>query len=283
KDKIGSDWSYTISGNISYNQNKFLQSIGGTQKIYNGGGGSTGGQLATVTTVGQPVGEFYGYKVIGIFQTAADVAAYADKDGNKYQPDAKPGDFKYASMTGKGPLSGNDRVPIGNPNPKFVYGFSTTWSYKAWDLGIDFNGVAGVDIYNANKGLRFGAENWTKDFYDNRWHGAGTSNSNPSVSLGGGQNYYINSWYVESGAYLRIRNIQLGYTLRSESLSLLGIQSLRIYANAQNPAIFTKYKGFSPEIGASLENGGGAPGTIGIDNNVYPISAIYNLGVNLSF
>ena len=283
RDKIGKDWTYSFSGNMSYNQNKFLESIGGQQRIYNGGGGSTGGQLATVTTVGQPVGEFYGYQVIGIFQNQADVDNYADKDGNKFQPDSKPGDFKYASFTGKGPISGNDRIPIGNPNPKFVYGFSTTWSYKAFDLGIDFNGVAGVDIYNANKGLRFGAENWTKDFYDSRWHGAGTSNSNPSVAVGSRQNYYINSWYVESGAYLRIRNIQLGYTLPKESLAAIGIQSLRIYLNAQNPAIFTKYKGFSPEIGNSLENGGGAPGTIGIDNNVYPLSAVYNLGVNLSF
>jgi TonB-linked SusC/RagA family outer membrane protein len=283
KDNIGKDWTYSISGNISYNKNKFLQSSGGSQKIYSGGAGSTGGQLATVTTVGQPIGEFYGYKVAGIFQTAAEVTAYTDKDGNMYQPDAQPGDFKYVSTTGKGPLSGNDRVPIGNPNPKYVYGFSTTWTYKAFDLGIDFNGVAGVDVYNANKGLRFGSENWTKDFYDHRWHGAGTSNSNPSVALGGRQNYYINSWYVESGAYLRIRNIQLGYTLPKESLSMLGIQSLRIYLNAQNPAIFTKYKGFTPEIGNSLENGGGAPGTLGIDNNVYPLSAVYNLGVNLSF
>lgn len=282
-DKINSDWSYSINGNLAFNSNKFLESIGGLQKIYNGGGGSTGGQLATVNTVGQPLGEYYGYQVIGIFQTAAEVQAYADKDGNLYQPGAQPGDFKYASYTGKGPISGNDRKAIGNPNPKFVYGFSTSWTYRSWDLGIDFNGVAGVDVYNANKGLRYGTENWTKDFYDHRWHGAGTSNSNPSVNIGGNQNYYINSWYVESGAYLRIRNIQLGYTLPKAALSSIGIQSLRIYANAQNPAIFTKYKGFSPEIGSSVENGGGAIGTLGIDNNVYPLSAIYNLGVNLSF
>jgi len=282
-DKINKDWSYTINGNLSYNNNKFLESTGGSQKVYNGGGGSTGGQLATVNTVGQPIGEFYGYKVIGIFQTADEVKNYVDKDGNQIQAGAQPGDFKYQSFTGKGPLSGNDRIPIGNPNPKFIYGFSTTLAYKSWDLGIDFNGVAGVDVYNANKGLRYGAENWTQDFYDHRWHGQGTSNSNPSVALGGGQNYYINSWYVESGAYLRIRNVQLGYTLPKESLQAIGIQSLRIYANAQNPAIFTKYKGFSPEIGASLQNGGGAIGTLGIDNNVYPLTAIYNLGVNLSF
>ncbi|HWK06243.1 MAG TPA: TonB-dependent receptor [Puia sp.] len=286
RDNINKDFSYSISGNVSYNNNKFTQNdIGGNQKLYNGGAASTGGQLATLTTLGQPVGEFYGYKVIGIFQTAAEVAAYADKNGTVYQPSAQPGDFKYAKTAnnGIGAIGGNDRVTLGNPNPRYIYGINTNWAYKAFDLSLDFNGIAGVEVYNANKGLRYGNENFTKDFYDHRWHGAGTSNSTPSVNLGGGQNYYINSWYVESGSYFRIRNIQLGYTLPELLSSKAGIQKLRVYVNAQNPVIFTKYKGFSPEVGASVENGGGSPGTLGIDNNVYPLSAIYNVGVNITF
>lgn len=285
-DKISSDFSYSIGGNISYNQNKFTENkFGHDQKLYNGGAGSTGGQLATLTTLGEPVGVFYGYKVIGIFQSADDVNNYKDKNGDPYQPDAKPGDFKYAktSNDGVGAIGGNDRVILGNPNPRYFYGINTNWAYKAFDLSLDFNGVAGVELYNANKGLRYGNENFTQDFYDHRWHGAGTSNTYPSVNLGGNQNYYINSWYVESGSYFRLRNVQLGWTLPNEYVSRLGIQKLRIYVNAQNPVIFTKYKGFSPEIGASVENGGGLPGTIGIDNNVYPISAIYNFGVNVTF
>jgi len=285
-DKVNSDFSYSIGGNISYNSNKFIENtIGGHQQIFNGGAGSTGGQLATVTSVGLPVGSFYGYKAIGIFQSADDVNNYKDKNGDLYQPDAKPGDFKYAktSNNGVGAIVANDRVVIGNPNPKYFYGINTNWAYKAFDLSLDFNGVAGVDLYNANKGLRYGNENFTKDFYDHRWHGAGTSNEYPSVNLGGGQNYYINSWYVESGSYFRLRNIQLGWTLPNEYVSRLGIQKLRVYVNAQNPVIFTKYKGFSPEVGGSVENGGGVPGTIGIDNNVYPIYAIYNFGVNVTF
>lgn len=278
-DKVNSDFSYSIGGNISYNDNKFVRNdIGNKQKLYNGGGGSTGGQLATVTTLGQPVGVFYGYKVIGIFQTVDEVNNYKDKNGALYQPSAHPGDFKYAKTAndGVGAIGGNDRVYLGNPNPKYFYGINTNWAYKAFDLSLDFNGVAGVDLYNANRGLRYGNENFTKDFYDKRWHGAGTSNTDPSVNLGGGQNYYINSWYVESGSYFRLRNVQLGWTLPGEYISKLGIQKLRVYVNAQNPVIFTKYKGFTPEVG-------GTPGNIGIDNNVYPISAIYNFGVNVTF
>jgi len=278
-DKVNSDFSYSVGGNISYNKNMFTQnSIGGHQQFPDGGAGSTGGQQATTTTLSQPVGVFYGYKVIGIFQSQDEVDNYKDKNGEVYQPDANPGDFKYAktSNDGVGAIKATDRVVIGNPNPKYFYGINTNWAYKAFDLSLDFNGVAGVDLYNANKGLRYGNENFTKDFYDKRWHGAGTSNTDPSVNLGGGQNYYINSWYVESGAYFRLRNVQFGWTLPGEYISKLGIQKLRVYVNAQNPVIFTKYKGFTPEVG-------GTPGNIGIDNNVYPIYAIYNFGVNVTF
>ena len=275
---INKDFSFSIGGNVAYNQNKFVKNTAGDQMLYDGGTASTGGQLGTVTTVGQPLGQFYGYKVIGIFQSAADVSSYVDKNGTEYQPSAQPGDFKYAKTSngGIGAIGGNDRVILGNPNPKYVYGINTSWTYKAFDLALDFNGVAGVQLYNANKGLRYGNENWTQDFYNNRWHGAGTSNSNPSVNIGGNQNYYINSWYVESGAYFRIRNVQLGYTLPNVYASKAGIKKVRIFVNAQNPAIFTKYKGFTPEVG-------GNPGSIGIDNNVYPISAIYNCGLNVTF
>lgn len=280
QDNISKDFSYSIGGNISKNDNEFYQNnFGGNQKFYSGGAASTGGQLGTVTTLGMPVGVFYGYKVVGIFQSTADVSNYKDANGTLYQPNAKPGDFKYAKLSndGTGAINAKDRTILGNPNPKWMYGINTNFSYKRFDLSLDFNGVGRVDIYNANKGLRFGNENFTKEFFDNRWHGEGTSNSNPSVSLGGGQNYYINSWYVENGSYFRIRNVQFGYDVPLGSGQRLGISKLRLFANAQNPIIFTKYTGFSPEIV------GGAPGNRGIDNNVYPIYATYNFGVNLTF
>ncbi|WP_460432568.1 SusC/RagA family TonB-linked outer membrane protein [Arachidicoccus ginsenosidivorans] len=277
-DQASSDFSYSISANIAYNKNEFTKNnYGGNQKFYSGGGASTGGQLGTITTLGLPVGAFYGYKVIGIFQSPDDVQNYKNTDGVLYQPNAVPGDFKYAKLSDDGlAINGNDRTMIGNPNPKYTYGLNTSFTYRHFDLAIDLSGVADVDVYNANKGLRFGAENFTKDFYDKRWHGQGSSNTDPSVNLGGGQNYYINSWYVEDGSYLKIRNIQLGYTLPLAG-NHLGIEKLRLYINAQNPVIFTKYTGFSPEIS------GGTPGNINIDNNVYPLSAIYNFGVNLTF
>ena len=135
--------------------------------------------------------------------------------------------------------------------------------------------VYGNDIYNANKGVRFGNENYTDDFYQNRWHGAGTSNTYPSADLSGA-NLDPNSWFVEKGSFIRIRTVQVGYTLSSHLLERWKIQKLRLYLNAQNPYTYFAYKGFTPEIG-------GAPMSTGIDLNVYPLSATYNFGVNMIF
>ena len=275
KGHVGQDFSYSLSANGSINSNKVLHVATGANPIYGGGGGITNGALATITVLGQPIGEFYGYKVAGIFQSAADVSSYA-KNGTPIQPNAKPGDFKYADVNNDGVIDGRDRVDMGDPNPKYNYGFNTSFTYKNFDLALDFQGVAGVSVYNANIAYRFGNENFTQDFYDHRWHGPGTSNTYPSVDVGSNANAAPNSFYVESGAYFRLRNAQLGYTLPGSILSKVGVRKVRFYANAQNAINIFGYKGFSPEVG-------GSPTNAGIDANVYPLYATYNFGVNVSF
>lgn len=179
-------------------------------------------------------------------------------------------------MNNDGLIDDKDRIVLGNPNPKFSYGFNTVWNYKAFDLSLDFQGVAGVEIYNANLGLRYGTENFSQDFFDNRWHGEGTSNTYPSANIGGGQNYRSNSFYVEDGSYFRVRNAQLGYTFPKLISDKIRLSKLRIYANAQNALNLFNYRGFSPEIG-------GGPTKAGIDVNVYPLYATYTFGVNVTF
>lgn len=269
KDNMTKDLSYSVSGNMGFNKNEVLSVTTGSNPIYGGGAAATGGQLSTRTIAGQPIGQFYGLVVAGIFQDATEVAGSA-------QTTAKPGDFRYVDQNKDGVIDGKDRVPIGNPNPRFSYGLNTNWIYKNFDFTLDFQGVGGVEIYNANLGLRYGNENFTKEFYDNRWHGQGTSNSYPSANIGGGDNYRPNTFFVEDGSYFRIRNIQLGYSLSNSLISRWGIKKLRVYANAQNAVNFFKYRGFSPEVG-------GSPTNAGIDANVYPLSATYNFGVNLTF
>ncbi len=275
-DNITDELSFTIGANFAINKNEVTEVLGGKTPYY-GSNGITGGAFNTRTVLGQPIGQFFGYKVAGIFQNQDEIDNYTNSDGDVIQPAAQPGDFKYKDLNDDGVIDAKDRTIIGNPNPKFIFGINTTWNYKNFDLTVDMQGVMGVDVYNAELGFRFGTENFTKDFYDNRWHGEGTSNSYPSANIGGGQNYLSNSFYVESGAYFRFRNIQLGYTLPSSVAERIKTRSIRIYANAQNALTFFKYRGFNPEVG------GTSPITQGIDVNTYPMFATYNLGLNVKF
>jgi TonB-linked SusC/RagA family outer membrane protein len=268
-DKTSAGFSYSISGNVGFNDNKVLNVTSGSNPIYAGGAGLTGGALATRTVAGGPIGAFFGYQVDGIFQTNEEATASG-------QSGTTAGDFKYRDQNADGVIDGKDRIVLGNPNPKINYGLNTTFGYKNFDLTVDIQGVAGVDIYNANLGYRFGNENFTKDFFDNRWHGEGTSNTYPSPKIAGASNYLANSFYVESGAYIRLRNIQLGYNLPQSLMTKWKMQKLRVFANAQNAINIFNYRGFSPEVG-------GTPTNAGVDANVYPLFATYNLGLNLTF
>lgn len=268
-DQIENGFKYSISGNIGINTNKVLNVTSGSNPIYKGGAGLVGGERSTRTIVGRPIGEFFGYQVQGIFQTPAEISSSAQKD-------ATPGDFRYVDQNGDGVIDAKDKVPLGNPNPKFSYGVNTNFAYKSFDLTLDIQGVAGVSVYNGNLGARLGNENFTKEFFDHRWTGPGTSNTYPSANLSGGKNIAPNSFYVESGAYIRMRNIQLGYTLPQAITSKWKIQKLRVFANAQNAVNLFGYRGFSPEVG-------GTPTNAGLDVNVYPLYATYNFGVNVTF
>jgi len=271
-DKTSGGLSYSISANIGFNSNKVLSVTSGANPIYSGGEGLTSGSRATRTVAGSPIGMFYGYKVAGIFQTDAEATAA--------QPGTSAGDLKFVDVNGDGVIDGKDRVELGNPNPKVNYGVNTNFAYKNFDFTLDIQGVAGVDVYNAALGFRFGNENFTKEFYDNRWTGAGTSTTNPSPNLAGSTNAVPNSYYVESGAYVRMRNIQLGYTLPQSILEKWKVKKLRLFLNAQNAVNLFGYRGFSPEL-SSMTNT--SPTSAGIDSNVYPLSATYNFGVNLTF
>ena len=267
--KTEKGFSYSISGNMGINNNKVMNVTSGSNPIYKGGAGITSGYLSTRTVNNRPIGEFFGYRVDGVFQTQAEADAWTN---NSF----KAGDFKYADVNGDGTIDLLDRVVLGNPNPKFTYGINTNFAYKSFDLTLDIQGVAGVDVFNANLSNRFGNENYTKDFINNRWTGAGSSNSYASANLASGLNNAPNSFYVESGDYIRLRNIQLGYTLPQALVSKWKAQRLRVFLNAQNAVNLFGYKGFSPEVG-------GSPTNAGIDTNVYPLFATYNFGLNLTF
>jgi len=209
--------------------------------------------------------------VDGIFQTTAEVNAAAVQEG------AVPGAFRFADVNGDGIISEADKTFLGSPIPgSITYGFGFNLTYKSFDFGMDFQGVAGNEIYNFNRNQRFGNENWDYDFYKNRWHGAGTSNTYP-LTTNDQRIIKPNSFYVEDGSFFRIRNIQLGYTIPTDLSRGMGINKFRLYISAQNPLTVSKYNGFSPEIMNTDRV------QMGIDNNIYPLSSIYTMGVNVTF
>lgn len=266
--------SYNVGGNFSYNHNEVYRLEPGTLPFYDAN--AFNGALATYTQEGHPIGEFYVLETDGIFQNFDEINNYTGDDG-LIMPDAVPGDFRYVDQNGDGILDDDDRIPYGSYTPKYIYAFNMGINYRGIDFSIELQGVGGNKIYNAKRIGRYGNENYDADFALNRWHGDGTSNTYPSADVAGGKNAFPNTFFVESGAYFRIRNLQLGYTLPKSITNRIYSESIRIYLSAQNPFTTFAYNGFSPEIP------GGSPSTAGMDYGIYPLSSTISFGVTLNF
>lgn len=255
-----------VYGNFTSLKNEITDVYGGS---FLETGASLFGNSIVRLQAGQAVGSYYGYQVDGVFQTDAEAAASG-------QTGAKAGWFKFADMDGNGVVDTRDKTFLGSPIPKGTYGFGVNLNVHSIDFGIDFQGVFGNKIYNYNREQRYGNESWDLDMYNNRWTGAGSSNTNSMITSN--QSIILpNSFYVEDGSYFRIRNIQVGYNFSKAIADSLSVKKLRIYLSAQNPWTSFKYNGFSPEILNSDRV------QMGIDQNIYPISAIYTMGMNLTF
>ncbi|WP_299176771.1 SusC/RagA family TonB-linked outer membrane protein [uncultured Chryseobacterium sp.] len=260
-----------LYGNLTTLKNKITSVYGGS---FNETGPFLFGNTITRLEAGQPVGSYYGFEVAGIFQNQAQVDAAPSQAGKAV------GGFQFVDRDGNGVIDNNDKTFLGSPLPDFTYGFGVNLEAYNFDFSIDFQGVYGNEIYNFNREQRFGNESWDLDFYNNRWKGEGTSNIYPMVT--NDQNIIKpNSFYVEDGSFFRIRNIQLGYTIPKDFFGSK-IQKLRVYFSAQNPWTSFKYNGFSPEILLNPTNNDEKV-QFGVDRNTYPLSAIYSMGVNLTF
>lgn len=265
------DWGYRIDVNGSYNHNTVKSINGGGATYYDRGDDANNIQPLTRTMVGGSVGEFFGYKAIGVFQNQAQI------DATPHLQNTLPGHLIFEDVNKDGVIDAKDRTAIGNPNPPFTYGLNLGINYKNFDFLFFCQGVKGNKIFNENRLLMYTTKNYDQAFYDNRWHGEGTSTTNPSVLVNPGDARTVSSFYVESGSYFRIKNIQLGYTVPKSILDKIKLERLRIYANAENPITIFNYNGFSPEVSSS------DPLLSGVNNGVYPLSSVYSMGINLSF
>jgi len=272
---------FTISANLATIQNKVLSIPVPIQ-----GGRIDNGVYATLTTAGHPIGSFYGYQMIGIFQNQGDIFKSA------YQgPGVRPGDVKYQDMNGDGKIDANDRTFLGSAIPKFTYGLTTTLSYLNFDLFVLFQGGYGNKIYmQVNQDIEgfYRPFNLTKRVYDTRWHGDGTSNTMPLVSWLDQPNNIKepSSRFLFDASYCRLKNVQLGYNIPRTITNKLHIKGLRFYMTGTNLITITKYPGLDPEMHTSNNvNVEKYPSDVaaGIDWGTYPSAKSYIIGANLSF
>lgn len=282
-DVTDSGFSYGIDMNFSSYKNEVTELISAFQTGF-GGFRTTG--TVTRTQEGQPISSFYGRVVEGIFATPEEVAAAADQ--GFATPEDGVGRFQYRDITGDGVINDDDRTFIGNPHPDFTYGVNLTMGYKGFDMSAFFQGSQGNEIFNndkvytdlptffdANRSVRV-LDSWTPDNLNASLPALSSSITNNEGTA--------NSFFVEDGSYMRLKNLQIGYTFNEKVSKMMGMDSVRFYLQGTNLFTITGYDGVDPELQPRFLDSGAIDNlTIGVSDNNYPLASIYSLGVNLKF
>ena len=280
-DKIGSDFNYRVNLNFATNKNKVTR-IANEQGLINGQDKALFENSSYVSRVevGHPIAYFYGMDYEGIWQSQAQIDA-ARQAGKAVRDDAQPGDMIWTDWDGDGVINYDlDRHEIGNPHPDFTLGATLGFDWKGLDFSVTGSGQFGMQVmqYYRTAQLANPYDNFTQDIFE-RWHGEGTSNTQPRLILGGDNNQWVSTRYMQDADFFRIQNITLGYDF-NKLWKGSPFQQLRLYVQAQNLYTFTGYTGVDPEIGSS---GGKDSWARGIDVGLYPTSRTYLVGVNIKF
>ncbi|WP_202985281.1 TonB-dependent receptor [Mucilaginibacter inviolabilis] len=266
--KVG-DFNYNVGGNISYNHNE-VTSLGNQINYFTVGTVQSSTYEIGRTAVGQPVGAFYGFQELGVFHSQAEIDAYTH-NGVKIQPNAKPGDFKWADVDGDGKITANDRKFLGNPLPTFTYGVNFNASYKNFDIKIFGQGVWGNKIYQAYRRLDIASANYPIAAL-NAWTPDNAGSNYPRLTDADPNNNFKNpsNFYLQNGAYFRIKTLQLGYNLPQSWLKSADVKKVRVFLSSNNLVTITGYKGYDPEISG------------GIDMGIYPQARTFMAGLDIT-
>lgn len=277
RDNFG-DLSFSASANFSILKNE-VTSLGQATPIVQGSFTSNNIN-STRTDIGEPISSFYGFIVEGIYQTDAEAAAANDGLGN---PQA--GDLRFKDLDGDGDIDNDDRTYIGNPTPNFEYGLNLNLEYKNFDLSLLFNGVAGNDILNGTKYR--GIFDFNGNYFAERLNSWSPTNTNTNIPRNtrtdNGFNRRMSTFYLENGAYFRLRNAQIGYTLPGSLTEKVKLQKLRLYLSATNLFTITDYTGYYPEVGRNGRGGSRNIFNSGVDEGAYPVPRTFQLGLQVSF
>ena len=266
-DKINKDFSYNIGFNLGWLHNEVKSLKGELNYIKDGG--------KVVQMVGEKMNSYYGYKVVGIYQTAEECANDPIAVANNLQP----GDFKYQDVNGDDKIDGQDKQVLGSYIPDITYGFNLGFQYKNFDFALSTYGQAGGELWNRKRALRYAQSdyNFDKAQFENRWTGAGSTNEHPSAAA------LIRTWnvsdsnnasyFVEKSNYFRIQNITLGYSFKNIKMGNYTMPGIRLTLTADRPFTTFKCNSFTPELSDAA----------GWDTEVYPLTATYTFGVQIDF
>ena len=263
---VGKDWTYFIGGNVSWLHNRVKSLRDGVNLIKGG---------KTVQKVGEKMNSYYGFKVIGVYQTDEECAA----DPVAVANGLVPGDFIYEDVNNDHVIDEADKQILGSYIPDWTYGINMGFRYKGLDLTVVFSGKAGGEIWNRKRALRYASNTYNFDLaqYTERWHGAGTSNTTPSAAglmkswnIGDSQNA---SYFVESADYFRIQNITLGYTFTNVGAGTYKMPSIRLSLSADKPFTGFSAHAMTPEVSDPE----------GWDTEVYPLTSTWSFAVQLKF
>jgi len=275
--KTWGDFNVGVNANFSTNNNKVLRLEDDVEWREL----SSLHSLGTVNRlqVGKPVGTFYGYSYSGVFQNQAQINSYVNSNGQMLLPNAKPGDFIWIDNNGDGKVDLNsteDMVDLGSAVPKFTYGFTVNMSYQNFDLMVFAQGQGGNKILQGLRRLDMLDANYQTSIL-NRWTGEGSTNENPRLTRDDPNGNYrkMSSYYLQKGDYMRIKLVQLGYTLPKDVTTRFGANKVRLYVTGENLFTFTKYTGYDPEIAGGNE--------YGIDRAYYPQARTFLFGANIQF
>ncbi|PWK27076.1 TonB-linked SusC/RagA family outer membrane protein [Arcicella aurantiaca] len=269
---ITSDLTYKVGGNVTFNKNSVI-GLNGGQPILDGGIGANQ-TYTTKTDNGQPVGSFYVLKVLGVFQNDSEVENYKNTQGSTIQPNAAPGDFKYQDTNNDGKIDDQDRVFAGSYQPVAYFGLNASLSFKGFDLNLDAFGNAGNQVYNGKKAFRQGVlDNVESQMAYTRWTSANKSQTEPAAN---GGNLPASTYFIESGNFIRLNNVTLGYNLPSSLVKKAKLSNVRVFVTAQNIFTYKDFSGFTPELA-------GDPTKSGIELNAYPTNKTIAAGLSVGF
>lgn len=271
------EWGFSVSGNLSFIHNEVLKL---DAPIRNGLVET--GTYATLTDVGHPIGSFYMLQMDGIFQNASEVLLSAYQGAN-----IRPGDVKFKDQNGDGRIDNKDRVHLGSAIPKMTLGVNLAAHYKNFDVSLFFQGTYGNKIYSQiNQDIEGFYRGFpvTQRYFDQRWTGEGTSNTQPRASWSAKANNAMpSSRFLEDGSYLRLKNLQFGYTISPKILKVVGLSMARVYVSGSNLLTFTKYSGLDPEMTVSNNSQSEGDAANGIDWGTYPSARTIMFGLDLTF